>query len=59
MRFSGADIAISIAVLIVAFVAVFFLTGTLGLPVPQWLLAAVAAMAGVTVWFAIPRRRWA
>ncbi len=57
MRFSGADIAIGIAVLVVAFVAVFLLAGVLSLQVPQWLLAAVAAGAGVIVWFAIMRRR--
>lgn len=59
MTLSGADIAIGIAVLVVAFVVVFVLAGTIGLPVPQWLLAAVAAGAGVIVWFAIQRRRGA
>jgi hypothetical protein len=57
MTFSGADIAIGIAVLVVAFVVVFLLAGALGLPVPQWLLAAIAAAVGVVVWFAILRRR--
>ena len=57
MTFSGADIAIGIAVLVVAFVVVFLLAGALSLPVPQWLLAAIAAAVGVIVWFAILRRR--
>jgi hypothetical protein len=57
MTFRGADIAIGIAVLVVAFVVVFLLAGALSLPVPQWLLAAVAAAVGVIAWFAILRRR--
>jgi len=57
IRLSGTDIAIGVAVLVAVFVVVFFLAGALGLPVPQWLLAAVAAAVGVIVWFAILRRR--
>lgn len=57
MTFSGVDIAIGIAVLVVAFLAVFLLAGALALPAPQWLLAAIAAAVGVIVWFAILRRR--
>jgi hypothetical protein len=57
MTFSGADIAIGIAVLVVAFLAVFLLAGAVSLPAPQWLLAAIAAAVGVIAWFAILRRR--
>jgi len=56
MKLSGADIAIGVAVLVVAFVVVFLAAGALSLPVPQWVLAAVAAVAGIIVWFAILRR---
>jgi hypothetical protein len=57
MTFSGTDFAIGLAVLVVAFLAVFLLAGALSLPAPQWLLAAIAAGVGVIVWFAILRRR--
>jgi hypothetical protein len=57
MTFSGADIAIGTAVLVVAFVVAFLTAGALGLPVPPWLPAAIAAAVGVVVWFAISRRR--
>jgi hypothetical protein len=57
MTFSGIDFAIGMAALVVALAAVFVRAGSLSLQVPQWLLAAFAAVAGVIVWFAIPRRR--
>lgn len=57
MSFSGVDIAIGVAVLIVAFVIVFLGAGALSLPVPQWVLAAVAAVVGIIFWFAILRRQ--
>jgi uncharacterized protein (DUF983 family) len=54
---NGTDFAIGLAVLAVAFVVVFMVAGAFNLPVPQWLLAAVAAGLGVIVWFAILQRR--
>lgn len=54
---SGTDIAIGVAVLVVVFVVVFLVAGALSVPVPQWLLAAVAAGLGVIVWFAILKGR--
>lgn len=54
---NGTNVAIGVAVLVVAFVIVFLVAGAVSLPVPQWLLAAVAAGVGVIVWFAIVRRR--
>ncbi len=57
MKPGATDIAIGIAVLVVAFVVVFLAAGALSLPAPQWVLAAVAAAVGIIVWFAILRRR--
>jgi len=54
---NGTNIAIGVAVLVIAFVVVFLVAGAVSLPVPQWLLAAVAAGVGVIVWFAIVRGR--
>jgi len=57
MKLSGTDIATGVAVLVVVFVAVFLAAGSLNLPVPQWLLSALAAAIGVVIWFAILRRQ--
>jgi hypothetical protein len=57
MRFTRADIAMGVGVLLVVFVLVFFAAGALELAVPQWLLRSTAALIGVAIWFAVLKRR--
>ncbi len=52
-RFTARETIIGIVVVLVSFVVVFLGAGALNLPVPQWLLSAVAAVIGILVWFAI------
>lgn len=52
-RFTPKEYGIGIAVMLVAFIAVFLGAGAMNLAVPQWLLSAVAAVIGILVWFAI------
>jgi protein-S-isoprenylcysteine O-methyltransferase Ste14 len=56
-RFTTQETAIGAVVLVVVFLLVFLGGGALNLPVPQWLLAAIAAAIGIAIWFAIINRR--
>jgi hypothetical protein len=56
-QFSTQEIAIGVGVLVVAFLVVFLGGGALNLGIPQWLLAAIAAVIGIAIWFAIINRR--
>lgn len=56
-RFTPTEIGIGVGVLVVVFLAVFLIAGALTFPIPQWLLAAVAAVIGIAIWFAIINRR--
>jgi hypothetical protein len=52
-RMTTREILIGLAVLIPVFVIAFLGAGALNLPVPQWLVSAVAAVVGIVIWFAI------
>ena len=56
-RFTQQEILIGVAVLIPVFLIVFLAGGALNLGIPQWLLAAVGAVVGIAIWFAIINRR--
>ena len=56
-RMTGRETLIGVGVLLVVFVLVFLISGSLSLPIPQWLLSGIAALIGVAIWFAIINRR--
>lgn len=56
-RFTTQEIAIGVGVLLVVFFVIYLGAGALNLPIPQWLLAAIAGAVGVAIWFVIINRR--
>jgi len=56
-KFTTQEILIGVGVLVVVFLVIYLGAGALSLPIPQWLLAAIAGAVGVVIWFAIINRR--
>jgi hypothetical protein len=52
-RMSAREIGIGVAVMLVTFLVIFLVAGALDLPVPQWLLSAIAAVIGIVIWFSL------